>query len=53
MALAACADKANSGVMHLSCQKVAKYCKVKIFAAKLAANCPKTCGKCNAATGAL
>ena len=53
MALAACADKANSGVMHQPCQNVAKYCKEKMFAVRLAANCPKTCGKCKAATGAF
>ena len=49
MALAACADKAKSGVMDQPCAKVAKYCHVQMFAAKLAANCPKTCGKCKAA----
>ena len=45
---AACADKANSGVMNLPCIKVAKYCTDKNFAAKLAVNCAKTCGKCGA-----
>ena len=49
MALAACADKAKSGVMDQPCAKVAKYCHEQMFAAKLAANCPKTCGKCKAA----
>ena len=44
----ACADKRNSGVMNLPCNKVAKYCTAKMFAAKLAVSCPKTCGKCGA-----
>ena len=42
----ACADKRNSGVMNLPCNQVAKYCTEKMFAAKLAVSCPKTCGKC-------
>ena len=49
MALAACADKSSSGVMNQPCAKVAKYCNEKMFAAKLAVNCAKTCGKCKAA----
>ena len=44
----ACADKANSGVMNQPCSKVTKYCTEKMFAAKLAVNCAKTCGKCGA-----
>ena len=44
---AACADKASSGVAGgKPCAAVAKYCNVPMFAATLAKNCPKSCGKC-------